>query len=64
MSARVESLSLPHHPFRWILSSALGGVFLTAVITTLRRRALKPTMARMSQQWLLSHEKEFNRLDY
>jgi hypothetical protein len=63
MSARVESLSLHHHPFRWILSSALVWSFLTTLVGMLRR-ALRPTMAGMSQQWLLSHEKEFYRLDY
>jgi hypothetical protein len=64
MSARVDSLSAPHHPVRWIVSSVLGWAFLTALFATLRRRALKPSMARMSDQWLLSHGKEFHRLDY
>lgn len=64
MPARAEGLSIPHHPFRWILSSALGWALLTALLATLRRRAMKPSMARMSGQWLLSHEKEFSRLDY
>ena len=64
MSARVDSLSVPHHPVRWIVSSILGWAFLTALVAALRRRALKPTMARMSDQWLLSHGKEFHRSDY
>jgi hypothetical protein len=64
MPARVDGLALPHHPFRWFLSVALGSAFLATVIATLRRRVLKPSVARMSEQWLVSHEKEFNRLDY
>ena len=64
MSARVDSLWVPHHPVRWIVSSVLGWALLTALVATIRRRALKPTMARMSDQWLHSHGKEFNRPDY
>ena len=64
MSARVDSLPAPHPPVRWIVSSVLGWAFLTALVATIRRRALKPTMARMSDQWLLSPGKEFPRPYY
>jgi hypothetical protein len=64
MSARVEGLSFPHHPLRRLFGPALGLAVVATLLAKLRQRALKPSMPRMSEQWLLSHAKEFNRLDY
>jgi hypothetical protein len=64
MSTTAEGLSFPYRPLRRILGPVFGCAFLTAALATLLRRALKPSMPRMSEQWLLSHQTEFNRRDY
>jgi len=56
-----EDASVSHHPFRWLRAQALGGAFLTTLIATLCRRAMKPSMPRVSEQWLVSHENEYHR---
>jgi hypothetical protein len=67
MSTTAEGLSFPYRPYRplWrrILGPVIGWAFLTTALATLLRMALKPSMPRMSEQWLLSHQTEFNRLD-
>ena len=64
MPAHAEGLSFPYRPLRRLFGPAFGWTFLTTVLATLRERALKPSMPRMSAYWLMSHESEFNRLDY
>ena len=64
MPARAEGLSFPYRPLRRRFGPAFGWTFLTTVLATLRQRALRPSMPRMSAHWLMSHEKEFYRLDY
>jgi hypothetical protein len=64
MSTTAEGLSFPYRPLRRILGPVFGCTFLTAALATLLRKALKPSMPRMSEQWLQNHEREFNRPDY
>ena len=67
MSTSAEGLSFPYRPYRppWrIVGPVIGWAFLTTALATLLRMARKPSMPRMSEQWLLSHQTEFNRLDY
>ncbi len=64
MLAHAESLSLPHRPVRRLFGPVFVWTFLTTVLATLRQQALRPSMPRMSADWLMSHEKEFYRLDY
>jgi len=64
MSTTAEGLSFPYRPLRRILGPVLGWAFLITALATLRHMALKPRMPRMSEQWLRSHQTEFNRLDY
>jgi len=66
MSTTAEGLSFPYRPYRplWrrMLGPVIGWAFVTTALATLLRMALKPSMPRMSEQWLLSHQTEFNRL--
>jgi hypothetical protein len=64
MSTTAEGLSFPYRPLRRILGPAFGWTILTTALATLLRMALKPSMPRMSEQWLQSHQAEFNRPDY
>jgi hypothetical protein len=64
MAARVEGLSFPYHPLRWIFGPGPGLTALGAALVALREIFLKPSLPRMSEQWLQSHEREFNRPDY
>jgi hypothetical protein len=63
MSTTAEGLSFPYRPLRRILGPVVGWAFLITALATLRQMALKPSMPRMSEQWLLSHQTEFNRRD-
>jgi hypothetical protein len=64
MAARAEGVSFPGHPLRWLVGPALGWVLVTTLIAVIRRRATKPSLPRMSPQWLHSHDREFKSLDY
>jgi hypothetical protein len=63
-AARVEGLSFPYRPLRRIFGPGSAWTVLTGALATLREMALRPSLPRMSAQWLQSHEKEFNRVDY
>jgi hypothetical protein len=58
MAAHAQSLSLPNPPRLFI--PALWA-FLTAFVEMLRRLASEPSMPRMSEQWLLSLERDSSR---
>jgi len=64
MPARVESFPVPHRPVRRILGPVLGWAFLAAVVALIHRYTRQPSLPRMSDQWLLSHQADFNRGDY
>jgi hypothetical protein len=64
MAARVETFPLPHRPGRRLLKPALGWAFVAAFLTLIRRTTRQPSLPRMSEQWLRSHQQEFNRDQY
>jgi len=63
MPARVDSFPVSHHPApAWrLLKPALGWAIVAAGVALFRRYAQQPALPRMSEQWLLSHQSEFNR---
>ena len=64
MPARVESFPLPHRPSRRSLKPVLGWAFVAALLAVLRRVTRQPSLPKMSEQWLLSHQHEFSRDEY
>jgi hypothetical protein len=64
MPAHVESFPLHHRPSRRNLKPVLGWAFLATVLAIIRRYTRHPSLPRMSDQWLLSHQTDFNRADY
>ena len=64
MPARVEGFPLPHRPGRQILKPVLRWAFVAAVLAVVRRYTHQPSLPRMSEQWLLSQQTDFNRNDY
>jgi len=64
MPARVESFPLPHRPGRRSLKPVLGWAFVAALLAVVRRVTRQPSLPRMSEQWLLSHQQEFHRDEY
>jgi hypothetical protein len=61
MPAHVESFPLPHHPVRRILSPVFGWAFVGTLLAVIRRVTRQPSLPRMSEEWLLSHQREFLR---
>lgn len=61
MPARVESFPLPHQSGGRSLGPVLGWAFVAALIAIIRRLARQPSLPRMSDQWLLSHQADFHR---
>jgi len=64
MPARVESFPLHHRPVRQILKPVLAWAFVATVLAVIRRYTRLPSLPRMSGQWLLSHQADFNREQY
>ena len=64
MPARVESFPLPHCPVRGFLAPVLGWAFVATLLAVIRRMTRQPSLPRMSEQWLLSHQREFHRNQY
>jgi hypothetical protein len=64
MGARVERFPLPHDPVRRILKPVVGWAFVATVLAVIRRYTRQPSVAPMSDQWLLSHQAEFGRDQY
>jgi len=60
MPARVATFPLPHRPG----DPVLGGALLAALVAFVRRLAQQPSLPRMSEQWLLSHQRESYRDEY
>ena len=54
MATRVESF--PSFLLRWLAAPAALGALLAAVTAVLRHRARQPSMPRMSDEWLRSHD--------
>ena len=65
MPARVEGFTLPHGSGRGILDHpVLGWALVATLIALIRRVARQPSLPRMSDQWLLSHQADFHRDQY
>jgi hypothetical protein len=65
MSARAERLSLQssieHAPLHVVLRTLFGWAALPTIVAWIWRVTREPSLPRMSEQWLLSHQSEFNR---
>jgi hypothetical protein len=61
MPARAERLSLQSSTERAVLQALLGWVALPTIVAWIRRVTREPSLPRMSEQWLISHQTEFNR---
>jgi hypothetical protein len=64
MPARVERFPLQHGTSSSVLKPLLGWAALAAVLALIRRITREPSLPRMSEQWLLSHQPQFNRDPY
>ena len=64
MVARAEELRLDDHPIRKVLRPAIGWAAVAAVVALIRRMAREPRVTPMSEQWLASHDRSSNPLDY
>ena len=64
MPARVETFPLPHRHGPGMLKPILGWALLAALVAVLRRMTQQPSLPKMSEQWLLSHQREFYRDEY
>ena len=64
MPARVENFPLVHRPVRHILRPVLGWAMFATLVAVLRRYTRQPNLPRMSDEWLFSHQSEFNRDSY
>ncbi len=61
MPARAERLQFQSITERGVLQALLGWVTLPTIAAWIRRIMREPSLPRMSEQWLLSHQSEFNR---
>jgi hypothetical protein len=65
MPARAEGFTLPHGSGRRILNRpVLGWAFVATLVALIRRVARQPSLPRMSDQWLLSRQADFDRDQY
>jgi hypothetical protein len=61
MPARAERLSFQSSTEHGVLKPLTGWAALATVVGWMRRVATEPSLPRMSEEWLLSHQNEFNR---
>ena len=61
MPARVEPFPLRRQTSVGVLKPLLGCAAVVAIAALIRRYTREPSLPRMSEQWLLSHQSEFNR---
>jgi len=68
MDARTESLRFPHtleDGLRRFFASIAGWAMFAAVMGFIRRYTREPSLPRMSDEWLLNQQRNFDRLgDY
>jgi hypothetical protein len=57
MAARAEGLQLPSTLVRW-LSPAVGTALFAALATLIKHRLEHISVPRMSDEWLLNHERD------
>jgi hypothetical protein len=64
MSVRAERLPLQRDTPGSVFKPLLGCAALVSVVALIRRLTREPSLPRMSDQWLLSHQREFDRYKY
>ncbi len=61
MTVRTEGITLPAFLLRFLMAPvALGALFATAA-ALLHRRTHKPSLPRMSEEWLRNHDVDYRR---
>jgi len=63
MPARAERLPFQSSTERSGPQASLGWAPLPTIIAWIRRVTREPSLPRMSEEWLLSHQSKFNRDD-
>jgi hypothetical protein len=61
MPARAERLPFQSSTEHAGLKPLIGWAALATIVAWIRRVMTEPSLPRMSEQWLLSHQTEFNR---
>jgi hypothetical protein len=61
MPARAEGFPFQSSTERGLLQPLLGWPVLPMIVAWIRRVMREPSLPRMSEQWLASHQSEFNR---
>jgi hypothetical protein len=61
MPARVEQFPLRRDTSVGVVKPLLGCAAVVAIIAIIRRYTREPSLPRMSEHWLVSHQSEFNR---
>ena len=61
MPARAEGVQLQSSTEHGLLQPLFGWAALPTIVAWIRRVMREPSLPRMSEQWLLSHQTEFNR---
>ena len=61
MPARAERLPFQSITAQGVLQTLLGWVALPTIVDWIRRVTREPSLPRMSEEWLLNHQSEFNR---
>ena len=61
MPARVEQFPLHRDTSVGVFKPLLGCAVAVAIVALIRRYTREPSLPRMSEHWLLSHQSEFNR---
>ena len=61
MPARAERLPLESGTEHGMPQASLGWATVSTIVAWIRHVTLEPSLPRMSEEWLLSHQSEFNR---
>jgi hypothetical protein len=61
MPARVEQFPIRQETSIGVLKPLLGCAAVVAVVALIRRYTREPSLPRMSEHWLVSHQCVFNR---
>jgi hypothetical protein len=61
MPARVEQFPIRRETSVGVLKPLLGCAAVVAIVALIRRYTREPSLPRMSEQWLVSHQSVFNR---
>ena len=64
MSVRAERIPLQRDTPGSVFKPLLGCAALVSVVALIRRLTREPSLPRMSERWLLSQQREFNRDQY